>query len=35
MQTNRNSFLMDVAEVERNARRLRAEWFRSLVSRRR
>ena len=35
MQNTRNSFLVDPVQVERDARRLRAEWLRSLVARRR
>lgn len=35
MQNPTNAFLVDPIQVERNARRLRAEWLRSLVARRR
>lgn len=33
--TDTNAFLVDPIQIERRARRLRAEWLRSLVARRR
>lgn len=33
--TKTNAFSMDPIQIERQARRLRAEWLRSLVARRR
>ncbi len=35
MPNTTKAFLLDPVQVERDARRLRAEWLRSLVTRRR